>query len=208
MVAAERSAAALPSVGVLALQGDVREHLAALRDCGVSAVTVRTADEVERVDALVLPGGESTTMSRLLRVYGLVAPLRRRLDAGMATLSTCAGLILLATEVLDGRPDQLRLGVLDVDVRRNAYGRQVQSFEADVDVRGVAGGPVRAVFIRAPGVERVGEGVDVLAELDGRAVAVASGPHVGLAFHPEMTGDRRIHRFFLERAGLAGAAAA
>jgi 5'-phosphate synthase pdxT subunit len=199
---------AAPTIGVLALQGDVREHVAALRDCGVDAIPVRLAEELERVHGLALPGGESTTMGRLLRVYGLVEPLRERLAGGMPTFSTCAGLILLATTVLDGRPDQLALGTLDVDVRRNGYGRQVDSFEADLRVAGLDDRPLHAVFIRAPLVERVGAGVETLATLEGHPVALASGPHVAAAFHPEMTGDRRLHRLFLARAGLAAGAAA
>ena len=197
-----------PTVGVLALQGDVREHLAVLDRCGLDAIPVRLAGELERVDGLVLPGGESTTMSRLLRVFGLEAPLRRRLDDGMPTLSTCAGLILLARAILDGRTDQLALGVLDIEVRRNGYGRQVESFEVDLDVPAAGTEPVRAVFIRAPMIESSGPGVETLAELDGHAVAVASGSHLGLAFHPEISGDPRLHRLFLERAGLVAAAAA
>jgi 5'-phosphate synthase pdxT subunit len=188
---------------VLALQGDVREHLTTLRDCGAEADPVRTQTDLEGVDALVLPGGESTTMSRLLHVFGLEAPLRERLAAGMPTLSTCAGLILLSREVLDGRPDQLALGVLDVSVRRNGYGRQVQSFEADLDVAPLGVAPFRAVFIRAPLIERTGPDVEVIASFDNNPVAIAQGPHLGLCFHPEMTEDPRLHRLFLERATAA-----
>lgn len=188
---------------MLALQGDVREHLTALRGCGAGADPVRTAAELERVDALVLPGGESTTMSRLLHVFGLEAPLRERLAAGMPTLSTCAGLILLSREVLDGRPDQLALGVLDVSVRRNGYGRQVESFEADLSVAPLGVSPFRAVFIRAPLIESVGPGVEVIASFGDNPVAIAQGPHLGLCFHPEMTEDPRLHELFLERAAAA-----
>jgi 5'-phosphate synthase pdxT subunit len=188
---------------VLALQGDVREHLTALRGCGAEADPVRTPAELERVDALVLPGGESTTMSRLLHVFGLEAPLRERLAAGMPTLSTCAGLILLSRDVLDGRPDQLALGVLDVSVRRNGYGRQVASFEADLSVAPLGVAPFRAVFIRAPLIESVGPGVEVIASFDDNPVAITQGPHIGLCFHPEMTEDPRLHQLFLGRATAA-----
>jgi 5'-phosphate synthase pdxT subunit len=188
---------------VLALQGDVREHLTALLGCGAEADPVRTPADLERVDALVLPGGESTTMSRLLHVFGLETPLRERLAAGMPTLSTCAGLILLSREVLDGRPDQLALGVLDVSVRRNGYGRQVESFEADLDVAPLGVAPFRAVFIRAPLIESAGPDVEVIASYDANPVAIAQGPHLGLCFHPEMTDDPRLHQLFLERATAA-----
>lgn len=175
----------------------------ALRDCGAEASTVRTAAELESVDALVLPGGESTTMSRLLRVFGLEAALRERLASGMPTLSTCAGLILLSKEVLDGRPDQLALGVLDVSVRRNGYGRQVESFEADLPVSLLGVAPFRAVFIRAPMIERAGPDAEVIAVFGDNPVAIAQGPHIGLCFHPEMTDDSRMHQLFLERASAA-----
>jgi pyridoxal 5'-phosphate synthase pdxT subunit len=188
---------------VLALQGDVREHLTALRGCGAEALPVRTPADLEAVDALVLPGGESTTMSRLLQVFGLEAPLRERLGAGLPTLSTCAGLILLSREVLDGRPDQLALDVLDVSVRRNGYGRQVDSFEADLAVAPLGVAPFRAVFIRAPLIESTGPDVEVIASFDDNPVAIAQGPHIGLCFHPEMTDDPRLHQLFLERAAAA-----
>jgi pyridoxal 5'-phosphate synthase pdxT subunit len=187
-------------VGVLALQGDVREHLMALRSCGAEASTVRTPTELDGVDALVLPGGESTTMSRLIQVFELESPLRERLAAGMPTLSTCAGLILMSREVLDGRPDQIALGVLDVSVRRNGYGRQVDSFEADLSVAPLGVAPFRAVFIRAPLIEHAGPGAEVIATFGDNPVAVAQGPHIGLSFHPEMTDDARLHRLFVERA--------
>ena len=192
-----------PLVGVLALQGDVPEHLRSLAACGVRTATVRTAAELRTVDALAMPGGESTTMGRLLRVFALEQPLRERLAAGMPVLATCAGTILLSRNVLDGRADQLTFGALDIDVRRNGYGRQVDSFEADVKPRGLDGQAFRAVFIRAPVIERIGPGVEVIAELDGRPIAIAQGPHLALSFHPEMTGDARLHRLFLARAGLA-----
>jgi 5'-phosphate synthase pdxT subunit len=184
---------------VLALQGDVREHRQAFERCGVSTREVRLPADLEQIDALAMPGGESTTMSRLLRVFGLDQPLRRRLDAGLPTFATCAGLILLSTRILDGRDDQLALGALDVDVRRNGWGRQVDSFEADLQVDGIGGEPFTAVFIRAPRIERTGRSVEVLASVDGNPVAVAQGPHVALAFHPEMTRDDRLHRLFLRR---------
>ena len=196
-------------IGVLALQGDVREHLAALHACGARAVPVRRRAELDAVDAMVLPGGESTTMSRLLAVFELHDPLRERIAAGMPTYGSCAGMILLAREVLDGRPDQQQLGGLDVVVRRNAFGRQVDSFETDLVVTGVPGDPVRAVFIRAPWVEKAGDGVEVLATVPdrtvtgsgtgaaaGRAVAVRQGAVLATAFHPELTGDLRIHALF------------
>lgn len=188
-----------PLVGVLALQGDVREHRAALEAAGARTITVRTAAELEEVDALAIPGGESTTLSRLIRVFELEAPLRRRLEDGMPCLATCAGMILLSRTILDGRPDQLALGILDLDVRRNGYGRQVDSFEAALEVPELGGPPFPGVFIRAPVVERVGEGVRVLASLQGRAVALAQGPHLALAFHPEISGDARLHRLFVEQ---------
>jgi len=196
-----------PLIGVLALQGDVREHLRELRGCGARATTVRRAGELATVDGLVLPGGESTTISRLLDVFDLLEPLRKRLAGGMPALGSCAGMILLATEVLDGRPDQHQLDAVDMTVRRNAFGRQVDSFEADLDLTQVAGGPIRAVFIRAPWVERVGPGVQVLARVPdtpaagpaaGRIVAVRQGSVLAAAFHPELTGDGRVHRLFCD----------
>ena len=191
------------SVGVLALQGDSSNHLALLADLGVEAVAVRTPAELSGVGALVLPGGESTAISLLLASSGLLGPLRSRLGEGMPALGTCAGMILLAREVLDGRPDQVHLDALDVAVRRNAFGRQVDSFEADLEVRGIEGPPLRAVFIRAPLVESVGEGVEVLASIAGadgveRPVVCRDGPVMAAAFHPELTGDSRLHRLFLE----------
>jgi pyridoxal 5'-phosphate synthase pdxT subunit len=175
----------------------------ALRGCGAEASTVRTVAELDAVDALVLPGGESTTMSRLLQVFDLEMPLRERLTAGMPTLSTCAGLILMSREVLDGRPDQISFGALDVTVRRNGYGRQVESFEADLPVAALGVAPFRAVFIRAPLIERTGPDAEVVATFGENAVAVAQGPHLGLCFHPEMTDDPRLHQLFLERAAAA-----
>src|SRR5699024_3694117 len=156
---------AAPRIGVLALQGDVREHLAALRSCGADAVPVRTADDLGSVGGLVFPGGESTAMSRLLRVFDMIGPVQDAVSSGLPVYGSCAGMILLATEVLDTRPDAVRFGALDVTVRRNAFGRQVDSFEEDLRIPGITGGPVRAVFIRAPWIERVGEAVEVLASV-------------------------------------------
>ena len=192
------------TVGILALQGAVREHAEALAGLGIDAVTVRTAEDLDRVDALVLPGGESTTMSMLLESSGLLEPVRARLAAGMPAFGTCAGMILLADEVLDGRPDQHKLGAIAIAVRRNAFGRQVQSFETDLPVEGLDE-PFHAVFIRAPAVERVGEDVEVLARVEGRdgtsrAVLCRRGSILVAAFHPELSGDSRLHRLFLEGA--------
>ena len=193
-------------VGVLALQGDTREHLAALNEAGAQAATVRRRTELDSVDALVIPGGESTTISLLLREFDLLEPLRQRLAAGMPAYGSCAGMILLASEILDaGEPgrEASALGAIDMTVRRNAFGRQVDSFEGDIDFRGLDG-PVRAVFIRAPWVERVGPGVEVLARAGEHIVAVRQGPMLATAFHPEMTGDRRVHKLFVEMVtGLA-----
>ena len=199
-----------PLIGVLALQGDVREHLAALEGGGARATPVRRAAELSEVDGLVLPGGESTTMSRLLDIFDLLVPLRERIAAGMPAYGSCAGMILLASKVLDGREDQHQLGGLDMIVRRNAFGRQVDSFEEDLEFAGVAGSPVHAVFIRAPWVESASPDVEVLARVSddpqvpggeaaaGRIVAVRQGPVLATAFHPELTGDTRVHRLFVE----------
>ena len=194
---------AILRIGVLALQGDVREHLVAFRRSGAGAVPVRSADELLGVHALALPGGESTTMSRLIRAFGLEAPLRRRLADGMPSFSTCAGTILLSREILDGTADQLALGTLDLRTRRNGYGRQLESFECDLDVPATGPDPFRAVFIRAPVIESCGPGVEVLASVEGRPVAIRQGRHLSLTFHPEMTGDLRLHRLFLEGVGEA-----
>jgi 5'-phosphate synthase pdxT subunit len=199
--------AAGPPVGVLALQGNVAEHLDALSACGADPRPVRRPGELAEVSGLVLPGGESTTLSKLLVAFDLLEPLRERLAAGMPAFGSCAGMILLAREAIDARPDQHQLGALDIVVRRNAFGRQVQSFETDLSVTGVGGGPVRAVFIRAPWVESVGRGVDVLARIpssvggaaSGKVVAVRQGPVMATAFHPEQTGDARLHDLFLRR---------
>ncbi|MCU1536434.1 MAG: pyridoxal phosphate synthase yaaE subunit [Humibacillus sp.] len=191
-----------PTIGVLAVQGDVREHLAALTGLGARAVTVRRPTEVEEVDALVIPGGESTVIDKLVRAFDLQGPLRRRLAEGMPAYGSCAGMILLADRIADGRPDQQTLGGLDITVRRNAFGRQVDSFEQDLDFAGLEG-TVHAVFIRAPWVEEVGAGVEVLARVsggpaDGRIVAVRQGNLMATSFHPEVGADRRVHAEFVE----------
>jgi 5'-phosphate synthase pdxT subunit len=191
-------------VGVLGLQGDVREHVRALAELGVAPVEVRTPADLAGVDALVLPGGESTTMSLLLESSGLLGPLHDRLSDGMPAFGTCAGMILLAADVVDGRPDQVRLGAIDIGVRRNAFGRQVDSFETDLAVDGLDN-QLHAVFIRAPVVEWVGPGVEVLARVTGtdgtsRPVVCRQGPVLVTAFHPELSGDVRLHRLFLESA--------
>ncbi len=187
-------------VGVLALQGAFAAHRQALSALGADAREVRTAEQLAVVDGLVIPGGESTTMAMLLDRTGLRAPLADRLAAGMPVFGTCAGMILLADEVLDGRPDQWSFGVLDVGVRRNAYGRQLESFETDLDIVGLDR-PFHAVFIRAPGVVRTGPDVAVLAELDGDPVLVRQGSVLASAFHPELTVDRRVHELFLDLVG-------
>jgi 5'-phosphate synthase pdxT subunit len=184
-------------VGVLALQGDFREHIELLRRLGATPVEVRLPSELARVDGLIVPGGESTTMSVLLETSGLLEPLRARLAAGMPVLGTCAGMILLAGEVLDGREDQHHFGVIDISVRRNAFGRQRESFEADLEVSGLSS-PLHAVFIRAPVVERAGPGVEILADLDGQPVLCRQGPCLVSAFHPELAGDPRLHELFLK----------
>jgi 5'-phosphate synthase pdxT subunit len=190
-----------PRVGVLALQGAFAAHARVLAELDAQPVEVRTPTQLERVDALVMPGGESTTMSLLLESSGLFDPIAERLADGLPVLGTCAGMILLATEVLDGRADQRSFGAIDLAVRRNAYGRQVDSFETDLDVPELGSEPFHAVFIRAPGVEEVGSEVEVLAEHDGRAVLARQGPITVAAFHPELSGDPRIHARFLEEVG-------
>jgi 5'-phosphate synthase pdxT subunit len=190
-------------IGVLALQGGFRPHAEALSALGAEAFEVRLPGELDSASALVLPGGESTTVGRLLLTSGLLEPLRRRLAEGMPVLGTCAGLILLASEVLDGRPDQPVLAAIDLTVRRNAHGRQRDSFEASLDVGGLAGGPFPGVFIRAPAIERVGDDVEVLAHLpeSGEPVAARQGGVTVCAFHPELSGDLRFHERFLSEVG-------
>ena len=192
-----------PHIGVLAVQGDVREHLAALAASGARATTVRRPEEVATVDGLVIPGGESTTMDKLVRAFGLQGPLRERIAGGMPVYGSCAGMIMLADRIADGRPDQQTLGGLDITVRRNAFGRQVDSFEEDLHIRELGGEPVRAVFIRAPWVEEAGESVQVLARVEhgpaaGRIVAARQGDLLVTSFHPEVTGDHRVHQLFVD----------
>ena len=193
-----------PRVGVLAYQGDVREHLAALEAVGAVPVEVRTLAELDGVEGLVVPGGESTVIGKLADRYGLLAPLRRRAEAGLPVLGTCAGMIFLAREV-EGPPQDL-LGVLDVRVRRNAFGRQVASFEAEVEVKGIDGDPVSGAFIRAPWVADAGPEVEVLAEVDGKVVAVRQGNLLATAFHPELTGEVRLHRWLVDLVAERGVA--
>jgi 5'-phosphate synthase pdxT subunit len=194
-----------PVVGVLALQGDVLEHLSMLTEVGARAVPVKRPEELADLDGLLLPGGESTTIGKLAAMYGLLEPLRERIEGGLPVFGTCAGAILLAGEVLqaDGTPsEQPLLATMDTVVRRNAFGRQVASFEADIDVAGVTGGPMHAVFIRAPWFERLGPDVQELAAVDtplGAKVVVArQGSRLASAFHPELAGDNRLHRLFVE----------
>jgi 5'-phosphate synthase pdxT subunit len=182
--------------GVLALQGDFREHAAMLAQCGATPVLVRTTDELAGVDCLAIPGGESTTIGKLATLHGLVEPIRDRVHDGMPVFGTCAGMIVLARTVQDG---ETVLSLLDMEIRRNAYGRQVDSFEADVEVRGV--GTVRGVFIRAPRVEGVGPGVEVLAEHGGQPVVVQQGSILAATFHPEIAGDPRLHERLVALAG-------
>ena len=190
-----------PTIGVLALQGDVREHRWALQDLGVGTRSVRLAEDLEGLDGLVIPGGESTTMGRLAERFGLLGPLRRALLDGLPTLATCAGMIVVASSIVEG--DQPLLGVLDVMVRRNAFGRQNESFEMDLDIRGLDN-PFRGVFIRAPWVEKVGADVEVLARVGDHPVMVRSGPLVATSFHPELTGDSRVHQLWLRDGGGQG----
>lgn len=185
-------------VGVLALQGATDLHLAALSRLGVAGVAVRRPDELADVDRLILPGGESTTMSMMLDAAGLGDPLAERLAAGMPVLGTCAGLLLLAAEVSDGRDDQRCFGALDIGARRNAYGPQTESFEAELPVAALGPAPMTAIFIRSPIVERTGPGVEILATLDGHPVLCRQGRAWGCTFHPELSGDLRLHRLFCE----------
>lgn len=204
-------------IGVLAVQGDVREHLHVLQRLGARATGVRRPEELGEVDGLVIPGGESTTMDKLVRSFGLQELLRKRIAAGMPAYGSCAGMIMLADRIADARPDQETLGGLDITVRRNAFGRQVHSFEGDLHMPEVTGGaddpdrPVHAVFIRAPWVEDVGDAVQVLARVEsgealGRIVAVRQGDLLATSFHPEVTGDDRVHAYFVQmvRRALGG----
>jgi 5'-phosphate synthase pdxT subunit len=199
-----------PVIGVLAVQGDVREHVSVLAECGAKARTVRRPTELAEVDGLVLPGGESTTIDKLTRVFELREPLLDRIKAGMPVYGSCAGMILLADRITDGVEGQLTFGGIDMTVRRNAFGRQVESFEEDLRFSGVDGPPLRAVFIRAPWVEQLGSQVDVLAQVEagvaaGRIVAVRQGNLLATSFHPEITGDTRVHRYFVEMVRSAAA---
>ncbi|WP_344029554.1 pyridoxal 5'-phosphate synthase glutaminase subunit PdxT [Streptomyces luteireticuli] len=187
-----------PTIGVLALQGDVREHLVALAAADAVARPVRRPEELAEVDGLVIPGGESTTMSKLAVVFGMLEPLRARVRSGMPVYGTCAGMIMLADKILDGREDQETLGGIDMIVRRNAFGRQNESFEAAVEMAGIGGGPVEGVFIRAPWVESVGARAEVLAVHNGHTVAVRQDNVLATSFHPELTGDHRVHGLFVE----------
>jgi len=194
------SVAGSPTVGVLALQGDFREHIAVLNDLGANTVPVRRPEELDLIDGLVIPGGESSVMDKLARTFGLFDPLKARIAAGLPVYGTCAGLIMISNTVLDAITGQQSLGGLDVAVRRNAFGSQLDSFETDIEIPALGEPPVHAVFIRAPVVESVGDDVTVLAALaDGRIVAVEQGALLGTSFHPEMTGDTRFHEYFLRK---------
>jgi len=190
-------------VGVLALQGDVREHVSSLIACGVNPISVRRVEELHSVDALVIPGGESTTIAQLAEHYELLQPIRKRISEGLPVYGSCAGMILLADRVLDAIDGQKTFGGLDITVRRNAFGRQVDSFESDIDFNDGSADKVHAVFIRAPWVEEIGKDVSVLATVvspdsQSHAVAVRGGNLLATSFHPELTGDHRIHRYFVE----------
>jgi pyridoxal 5'-phosphate synthase pdxT subunit len=189
-----------PEVGVLALQGDVAEHLRALAEAGARGTAVRRPDELDAVDGLVIPGGESTTMWKLTVIFDLLDPLRKRLGSGMPVFGSCAGMIMLADRLTDRASGQQTLGGIDISVRRNAFGRQLDSFETDIPLRGIGGPAFRAVFIRAPWVEDAGSGVEILGTepRSGRIVAVRQGPALATAFHPELTPDRRIHELFVD----------
>ena len=186
-------------VGVLALQGDVREHIDSLLTCEVEAVPVRRASEIERIDALVLPGGESTTIAQLAEVFGIFDLIKNKINSGMPVYGSCAGMILLADQILDAKQGQKSFGGLDITVRRNAFGRQVDSFESDIAFDDGSNQLIRAVFIRAPWVEKVSDTVQVLASIDSHPVAVRSKTALATSFHPEITGDNRIHRYFIEQ---------
>ena len=183
---------------MLALQGDVREHISALIVCGVEPVSVRRLSEIEEIDALVIPGGESTTIAQLAEVFGIFEGIKERISEGMPVYGSCAGMILLANEILDAKQGQKTFGGLDITVRRNAFGRQVDSFESDIEFMDGSAQLIRGVFIRAPWVERVGPSVQVLATVAGHAVAVRSNTLFATSFHPELTNEHRIHRYFIE----------
>lgn len=183
--------------GVLAIQGDVREHLDALRRLGVDATTIREPKEIAAVRGLIIPGGESTTIGKLISRYGLLDPIRELVASGRPLLGTCAGMIVMAKTIHSAANDQPALSVMDISVKRNAFGRQIDSFEADIDVKGIDGGPVRAVFIRAPVIHHAENNVEILAEHEGKTVAARQGNMLALAFHPELTDDSRIHQYFI-----------
>ncbi len=185
----------MATIGVLALQGDVIEHIQAVRECGAQACEVRTVGELEGVDALIIPGGESTAIGKLMAKAGLHGPIRDRVAAGMPIFGTCAGQILMAKEVEGGAP--LGLHLMDIQVLRNAFGSQRESFEAEIPVPAIGERPAKGVFIRAPYIEKVGHGVEVLARFEGKIVMARQGRLLAAAFHPELTDDRRIHQFFL-----------
>jgi pyridoxal 5'-phosphate synthase pdxT subunit len=186
------------TIGVLAVQGDVREHVRVLTELGAEAYGIRRPNELAHLDGLVIPGGESTTMDKLVRAFDLYEPLRALIADGLPVYGSCAGMIMLADRIAEPRPGQQTLGGLDITVRRNAFGRQVDSFEEDLDFVGLDDGPVRAVFIRAPWVDQAGDGVEVLARAAGRIVAVRQGPLLATSFHPEVTGDTRVHELFVD----------
>lgn len=190
------------TVGVLALQGAVTEHLRMVEECGVAAAPIKRAEQLETVDGLIIPGGESTTIGKLLVGYGFVESIRRLAAAGLPILGTCAGLILLSSRTTEG--DQPLLGLMDIEVRRNAFGRQRESFETGLIIPELGREPFVAVFIRAPWIESVGAGVNVLASIDDRAVLAEQGNLLVAAFHPELTGDRRLHRYFIKKIGATG----
>ena len=185
-------------VGVLALQGDVREHIRSLGDCGVSAMPVRRREEIDAIDALVIPGGESTTIAKLARSFEVFDAISFRILAGMPTYGSCAGMILLADSVLDAIEGQETFGGINAVVRRNAFGRQVDSFESDLRFEGITEAPLKAIFIRAPWVESVGPEVKILASVGGHPVAIRQGSLLATSFHPELTGDNRVHRYFVD----------
>jgi pyridoxal 5'-phosphate synthase pdxT subunit len=186
-------------VGVLALQGDVREHIESLLTCDVEAIAVRRASEIESIDALVLPGGESTTIAQLAEVFGIFDLIKNKINKGMPVYGSCAGMILLADQILDAKEGQKSFGGLDITVRRNAFGRQVDSFESDISFDDGSNELIRAVFIRAPWVEKVSDSVQILASIDNHPVAVRSKTALATSFHPEITGDNRVHRYFIEQ---------
>jgi 5'-phosphate synthase pdxT subunit len=192
-----------PIIGVLAIQGAVREHIGLLESAGAQAIAIRHASDISTVSGIVLPGGESTTISKLAVIDGLMDPLREAAASGMPMYGSCAGMILLSDRILDGRPDQETIGGIDMTVRRNAFGRQVDSFEGGIDLEGIDGGPFPGIFIRAPWVEQIGSQVVVLGRVgsgaaEGRIVAVRDRHLLATSFHPELTGDTRVHQYFVE----------